>query len=209
MDLKSKRYNTYYEFIKGHISPKNDTSVVITNTSLKGGRYHIPDKEYAEFLRLYYRDIVSKNKDEYLTEKQLEKNGPIVVDCDFRYDYEVTTKQYNKQHIVDLIYLYLKKLKEIYQFVDDKNFPVYVFEKPNVNRLKDKNLTKDGIHMIIGIQSDRATQVLLRQEILKDIGEEWKNLKLKNSWNDVFDEGISKGGTNWQLYGSRKPDHEK
>ena len=209
MDRNTKRYSSYYEFIKSHISPKNDTSLVITNTSLKGGRYHIPEKEYNEFLKLYYKDIVSKNRDEYLTEKQLEKNGPIVVDCDFRYDYEVTEKQYNKQHIMDLIYLYLKKLKEIYQFVDDKNFPVYVFEKPNVNRLKDKNLTKDGIHMLIGIQSDRATQVLLREEILKEIGEEWKDLKLKNSWNDVFDEGISKGGTNWQLYGSRKPDHEK
>ena len=35
--------------------------------------------------------------------------------------------------------------------------------------------------MLIGIQSDRATQVLLREEILKEIGEEWKDLKLKNS----------------------------
>jgi FdhD protein len=34
--------------------------------------------------------------------------------------------------------------------------------------------------MIIGIQSDRATQVLLREEVLKDIGEEWDDLKLKN-----------------------------
>ena len=74
MDRNTKRYSSYYEFIKSHISPKNDTSLVITNTSLKGGRYHIPEKEYNEFLKLYYKDIVSKNRDEYLTEKQLEKN---------------------------------------------------------------------------------------------------------------------------------------
>ena len=34
------------------------------------------------------------------------------------------------------------------------------------------------------------------------------NLPLTNSWKEVFDEGISKGTTNWQLFGSRKPHNE-
>ena len=30
---------------------------------------------------------------------------------------------------------------------------------------------------------------------------------LINTMDDVFDKGISEGYTNWQLYGSKKPDH--
>ena len=35
------------------------------------------------------------------------------------------------------------------------------------------------------------------------------NLPITNTWTDVFDEGISKGHVNWQLYGSRKPGFDK
>ena len=34
------------------------------------------------------------------------------------------------------------------------------------------------------------------------------SLPLENSWDEVLDEGITKGTTNWQLYGSRKPGNE-
>ena len=31
---------------------------------------------------------------------------------------------------------------------------------------------------------------------------------LQNKFDDVFDEGVTKGFVNWQIYGSRKPDHK-
>lgn len=34
------------------------------------------------------------------------------------------------------------------------------------------------------------------------------DLPLINTWESVLDEGISKGKTNWQLFGSRKPGNE-
>jgi P4 family phage/plasmid primase-like protien len=80
-------------------------------------------------------------------------------------------------------------------------------EKPNVNRVADKELTKDGIHMIIGIQMDHTLQLMLRDNILQQIGD-ILDLPLTNSWENVLDEGISKGSTNWQLYGSQKPGNE-
>jgi hypothetical protein len=36
----------------------------------------------------------------------------------------------------------------------------------------------------------------------------WEGLPVTNSWEDVLDEGISIGHTNWQLFGSCKPNHE-
>jgi P4 family phage/plasmid primase-like protien len=205
---KPKPASNYQDFIGSHWVGKDDPRQP-TNTRITGGKYYIPDDEYPDFLNHYYKDIVSKNGDEFLTEKQRETGGPIAVDFDFRYAYEVTEKQYEDKHIASIIQLYLEVLKGIFQFADKCPFPLYVFEKPSVNRLEDKQITKDGIHMIIGIQTDRTTQTIIRQRVMEKIEEEWGDLPLKNTWEDVLDKGISTGVTNWQLYGSKKPDHDK
>ena len=48
----------------------------------------------------------------------------------------------------------------------------------------------------------------MRNRIVTKIREVWSDLPLQNSWDEVLDEGITKGTTNWQLYGSRKPGNE-
>jgi P4 family phage/plasmid primase-like protien len=187
---------------------------IITNTRIKdaekgisGGCFYIPPEEYPQFLKVYYNDILKNGRKEYLTEKQLDKNAPILVDLDLRFDPSVKTRQYTKGHIDDLIDLYLGILKdEMYQFDEDTNFPIYVLEKDNVNCLSDK--TKDGIHIIFGIQTDRITQILLRKKIISKIADCWDDLPITNTWDDVFDHRITTGDANWQLFGSCKPNHE-
>ena len=98
----------------------------------------------------------------------------------------------------------MEELKEFYVFEENKQFPIFVMEKPTVNRVADKQMTKDGIHMIIGIQMDRTMQMMLRDRVLSKLGDILE-LPLTNEWKDVLDEGISKGHTNWQMYGSQKP----
>ena len=44
----------------------------------------------------------------------------------------------------------LEELKTMYQFEKDTHIPVYIFEKDFVNRVETKQITKDGIHIIIG-----------------------------------------------------------
>ena len=78
-------------------------------------------------------------------------------------------------------------------------------EKPNINRVAEKNITKDGIHIVIGIQIDHIMQIMLRENILKKIANIFENLPLTNNWESILDEGITKGSVNWQLFGSRKP----
>ena len=72
---------------------------------------------------------------------------------------------------------------------------------------ESSNLTKDGIHMLIGIQMDRIMQVMLREKVLEKIGGIWE-LPLTNSWEAVLDEGISKGSVNWQVFGCQKPGNQ-
>lgn len=209
-------YNDIKDFLAKHSITKNVNKKVITNTrigdsktNIHGGSYHISDAEYDTFLKLYYRDIVSKNKKEYLTEKQRDSDGPLVVDLDFRYMYEVDEKQHSGEELEDLVLLYAEELKKVYQFDKKETIPVYIFEKPTVNRIKDKNITKDGIHILFGLQCDRTVQTYVRRKVMESVKDIWSNLPITNTWSDVFDEGISKGHVNWQLYGSRKPGFDK
>jgi hypothetical protein len=81
-------------------------------------------------------------------------------------------------------------------------------EKPNVNRVAVDEVTKDGIHMLFGIQVDHTMQQIIREMVLKELPDYWDDLPLKNGFDSVLDEGISKGTTNWQLFGSKKPGNE-
>jgi P4 family phage/plasmid primase-like protien len=156
---------------------------------------------------LYYEHIFVKNRKEYLTEKQLDECAPLLVDFDFRYDHSVTNRIHTQEHIQDVIELYLEELKNIFVFEEKQPFPIFIMEKPNVNRVAEKDVTKDGIHMCIGIQMNHTLQLMLRERILAKLPDIWE-LPLKNDWNSVLDEGISKGTTNWQIYGSQKPGNE-
>ena len=214
----SSQYNDLSDFLTKHNTKiENGTkkeSNIITHTriasqelNIYGGSFHIDKEELPLFYRLYYEHVFVKGRKEYLTEKQLDDAGPITIDFDFRYDYSVTKRLHTQEHIQDVIQLYLEELKELLVFDSGKPFPIFVMEKPNVNRVVDKQITKDGIHIIIGIQMERNLQMILRERIVKKLGDIWE-LPLTNDFESVLDEGISKGCVNWQMYGSQKPGNE-
>jgi len=209
----SSQFKDLNEFLAKH-SAKNERGQIATHTripdkdlNIYGGSYVIPKEELQTFHSLYYDSIFVKKRKEYLTEKQTEHGGTMAVDFDFRYKYDVDSRQHTKEHILDMILLYLEILKEFFMFEENKPFNLFIFEKPNVNRLSDGSLTKDGIHMIIGCQVDYTMQLMIREKMLGKLPETW-DLPLINDYESVLDEGISKGTTNWQLFGSRKPGNE-
>jgi hypothetical protein len=214
----SSQFKDFNEFLAKH-SAKNTTnasnsSVGITHTripdkdlNIYGGSYIIPREDLLTFYGLYYDYVFNRKLKEYLTEKQLESGGPMAVDFDFRYRHDVLERQHSRDHVRDMICVYLDELKEFFVFEESKPFSIYIFEKPNVNRLADGSLTKDGIHMIIGVQIDHVVQMMIREKMLTTLPD-FMDLPLINTWDSVLDEGISKGVTNWQLFGSRKPGNE-
>lgn len=164
----SSHYNDLSDFLSKHYakttanekSKSSHTRIGNQELNVYGGSYLIENNELATFRRLYYEHVFVKNRKEYLTERQLDANGPILVDFDFRYDFSVTTRLHTIEHIQDMISLYLEELKELLVFEENKPFPIFIMEKPYVNRVVDKEVTKDGIHMIIGIQMDRTLQMI-------------------------------------------------
>lgn len=205
MSLASFLKTNYFKKSSGNVA--THSRIANKDQQIQGGSYYIPKDLLNAFHKLYYDSVIVGGKEEYLTEKQLNSNGPILIDFDFKYKPTVIERVHGKDHIVDIIDLYLEKLKLLFEF-DDKPFPIYVFEKVNVNTQTE--VTKDGIHIIIGIQCSNTIQLMLREMVLEDIGEASEpQLPLINSWSNVLDEGISVGHTNWQLYGSCKPGHDK
>ena len=218
----AREYRDVFDFLSKHTinndiqttnpKPITNTRIPDAKTGIHGAKYHIPDSEYALFLDLYAEDVVKTKKKEYLTETQLENDGPILIDMDYRYDYEIDEKQHTIEDVIEIIGLYLEELKVMFYLDDETKFYIFVFEKPSVNRIddktKNKKLTKDGIHMIIGIKSDPIIQLILRERVVSKVGDILKRLPLKNTVEDVFDKGISTGKTPWQLPFSRKPNHD-
>lgn len=207
--------NSFTTLLLNNKSPKEHNGArnrVYTHTQIGckemnifGGIYNITTDIMPTFWKQYYNYVFEQDNLAYLTERQLPEGGPLLIDLDFRFDYSVDTRQYNNDHITDIIYVYLESIKSLFNIDENTcKFPVYVMEKPNINRVQKDNITKDGIHLIFGIQMNHNIQLLLRKRVLEEINGIC-DIPVTNSWENVLDEGISTGTTNWQVYGSRKP----
>jgi P4 family phage/plasmid primase-like protien len=185
--------------------PITHTKIPSTELNLYGGSYHIDKNELPTYYSLYYEHVFLRKNLEYLTEVQLPESGPILVDLDFKYDKSIKTRQHTPEHVFDIIHEYLLQIKELLDVQENISFPIYVMEKPNVNALE--NLTKDGIHIIIGLQMDNFMKKILREKMIIKLPQVL-NLEFVNNYEDIIDNGIAIGKTNWPMYGSRKPGHD-
>lgn len=211
-------YSSLTDFLIKH-NAKENASKKSTHNRIPGlqvhpGSYVVDESERETFYKLYLEHVFANRKLEYLTERQIEdgtsaNSGPLLVDLDFRYDYAVDTRPHDKQFIEDILNsLYLEELCKFFVFTEAlTEFNVYVMEKPRVNRVKDKEITKDGIHIVFGLQMDHVLQLMLRERIMTKFPD-YSDLPLTNDMESVFDLGVSAGSVGWQLYGSRKPDNE-
>jgi len=202
-----------YKIKKGDNTTKPTHTRIGDRKEIYGGSYNIPKNKKSEFYKLYYDHVFVKNNKEYYTEKQY--GNCIAVDIDLRHCYEdrkgQNYRRYNKKHIEELIVLYLDTIKDFYIIEPNVSIPIMVFEKENIHIPEDKFCVRDGIHLIIGLQADFETQLLIRKEMIAHVSfnDDFNSLLTINGWENVFDEAISKGTNNWQLIGSRKPEYEE
>ena len=208
--MASHKQSSLDNYLRTHNAVKGEsfthTRIGDKTSNIFGGSYKINDSEWHSFMELYYQQVFASGHMEYLTEKQLVENGPVLIDIDLRYDTSITSKQHTKDHIIDGVMLYAEKIRQLLDITDGTRLEVFVMEKTDVNTLENK--TKDGIHILIGVQMHKALQVLLRKKVLPELKNIWDDLPITNDWEDVLDEGVTKGFVNWQMYGSRKPAHQ-
>ena len=185
--------------------PHTHTRIKSAQNGITGGSFVVNESDMKTFWQKYYTTVFVNGIPEYLTEKQLVEDGPIMIDLDLRYDTSIKDRQHTKEHILDFIHKYMELCNDVFEIDinNDDGISVFIMEKDNVNCLESK--TKDGVHIIIGIKCSKSVQVFLRELMLKEIATIWDDLPINNSWEEVYDEGVTKGAANWQVYGSRKP----
>jgi P4 family phage/plasmid primase-like protien len=174
-----------------------------STSGIFGGAYCIPPEAMDEFYHHYYHHCFVEKLPEYLTEKPYENESPILIDLDLKFEKDDDKRVYTEEDIFNIIFLlYLERLKEILQFDDGTSFQIYVFEKPFP--VQQNGVLKDGIHILIGMKLNRSLQLVLRQHVVDNIGSmiTWP---ISNEWGTVVDEAVTRGSSNWQLYGSKKP----
>jgi P4 family phage/plasmid primase-like protien len=215
-----------FEFLRAHVVKSKDDPITHTRIGSSGptgervigGKFYIGDEEKPEFYKHYYNAVFVNKQKEYLTEVQLRGDeynheedgtaGPLLVDMDFRF-VDCPERVIDDDVIMDIVGLYIEVLMELFNMED---VDVYVLQKPHINRVSDE-LVKDGVHIIFGVQVDHIIQQEIRHRIKPRIAElldlDGENpFKITNTIHDILDEGISKGCTNWQMFGSRKPNNE-
>jgi len=207
METTYKNLNDFLSKHKAKELNKESTHTRIKSEehNVYGGSYHIDKCELSTYYSLYYEHVFQRNNLEHLTEKQLPDAGPILIDLDFKYSTEITKRQHKGEHIHDIIQEYLLQIKEFLKIEEDVIIPIYVMEKPRVNIKED--MTKDGIHIIIGIHMNKLMKIMLREKMLVKLPPVL-NFDFINTYEDIIDKGIASSVTNWPMYGSRKPGND-
>jgi len=222
---KLKTFNTLNDFLKTRSCQRHPgkkcthTRIGSKELGIWGGAYVIDEpKQLKIFHKLYHDKVIKKNLPEYLTEIQdRDSGGPILIDLDFRY-FDTKVRKHRQEHVEDIVEIYIEMLSKLISITDEvKKFNVYVFEKDEINKLSNQNTyktsdgkiftSKDGIHMMIGLNMKHDMQQLLRTMVVERLEDVLSDLRpeLVNTAEDILDKGICTGETGWQVYGSKKP----
>ena len=174
-----------------------------THTSLKGGKYFIPDEHKDQFYALYVEEIINQEK-QYLTEKSSEI-GPLRVDFDFIYGNEVTKHLHTQPQVVSFCQAYMT---EVSQYLDIKGkIQLFIMEKRKPTLDTKKNRMKSGIHIVVpNVCTHKFVEQRVRRNLLKSMDQHFKDLPISETWEKIYDEGVVNRSVPWTLYGSRKND---
>jgi P4 family phage/plasmid primase-like protien len=172
------------------------------------GSYVIDKKRYNKFLQLYHNSVFRDGNKAYLTERHLDF-APILIDLDFRFPPEKKLRQYGSEFINKFLDIYMDHINSIVD-EDLDDIEIFVLEKTKPKYVEEKNLVKDGIHIMIpSIITFPRIQYILRYRAIHDTRmiALFNELGQINSIDDVIDNCVIEKN-NWQMYGSRKPNCE-
>ena len=178
---------------------------MITHTSMKGGKYFIPNEDMEEFYKLYV-DVISDSKPLYLTEKPREI-GPLRVDLDFIYDVMTKKHLHTQEQVVNFVRAYMAGMKEYLNLPAQAD--VYVMEKNRPTFDEKKNRWKSGIHIVVpNVCTKKYVEQSVRRNLLKRMEEFFPNLPVKDEWSKIYDEQVLNRSQQWTLYMSQKADND-
>lgn len=193
----------FVEFLNVMKSVKDST---FTHTSITepAGSFYLRHDDIDKFYDLY-KTALNNGCNLFLTEKHRDI-GPVLIDFDLRFDKDVINRQYTIDVLKTVIHTYIEEISKY--VVVPEHVQVYLMEKPQPVLVEKKNIVKDGVHIMIpNIVTRPSVQLIVRENILKKLDEQMREVKYTNTIEEVFDEQVIYKN-NWQMYGSRKPNSE-
>jgi P4 family phage/plasmid primase-like protien len=183
----------------------NKSDGLSTHTSMKGGKYWIPEDKLDQFYDLYVEGVKDNQTNLlYLTEKPTNI-GPLRIDLDFVYDGKIDQHQHTEEQVVSFIKAYLETVGTY--LILPPQFEVHIMEKRKPTYEKKGNRTKSGIHVVVpGVCTHKFVEQSVRRSVVKRMEEFFSGLPLKDDWEKVYDKGVVDRSNNWTLYKSRKND---
>ena len=176
---------------------------VWTHTSLKGGKYFIPDDHKDQFYELYVESIRDQEK-QYIVEKSTDI-GPLRVDFDFIYGNEVTKHLHTREQVLAFCNAYVDEIKQY--LILPENTQLYIMEKRKPTLDTKKNKMKSGIHIVVpNVCTHKFVEQRVRRNLLKNMSTYFPSLPLTETWEKIYDEAVVNRSVPWTLYGSRKND---
>ena len=196
------------QFLERHRIADGDRTTVASITIQTGGKYHIPDANYDEFLDLVYAYLFRDKGRPMNIIEQPKAAGPkpLVIDLDFRY-----RRDRALDHPFELSHIraFNEKLVEgLNTFFDLSNYPLlrfFVSLRPQA--YENKGEIKDGIHIQCpDIVLSFEKQAVLRRWMLSQdaVLEAFKDTGFTNPIQDIYDESCTRK-QGWFLYGESKP----
>ena len=171
------------------------------------GKFNIPEDKMEEFIGLYC-DAMQHGCDLHIVERP-RKNGPLLIDIDFNFDYKHNERLYREDDIKYVVGCANSIIRKYYKW-DSKTILSFVFEKPNPSLRENKEQGtkewKDGFQIVYPYMSiSEGLRFLIIDNIKKKVNESkgFRHLPYINSIDDVFDTSVIKSN-GWMMYGSRK-----
>ena len=186
-----------------------DDKIPASITMLGGGKYHIPDEHYDEFLGLVYNHLFKEKGRPLNIVEQPTPQGPkpLVIDLDFRY-----RKDRALDHPFELSHIkaFNEKLVEgLNTFFDLSVYSVlrfFVTLRPQAYEDKAKGEIKDGVHIqcpdiVLSFEKQAALRCwMLNQDA---VTEAFKDTGFINKPPGIYDESCTRK-QGWFLYGESK-----
>ena len=143
-----------------------DSSFTHTSITLPAGSFYLDHNDLKTFSVLY-KDAMKNGCELFMTEKHRDIS-PVLLDFDFRFESHIIDRKYTIDMLKRVLSIYIEDISKYVELPE--KIDIYVLEKQSPNVCTSKNITKDGVHIIIpNIVTRPSIQILVRKTILKEI----------------------------------------
>ena len=194
-----------YDFFNAHRSLESGETITHLSYGSFRGKFNLNKEEEKQFLKLYIKALDNGVNDFSILEKPT-KYSPIIIDIDLKINKSEYKgcKLYTNKLINKIIKTYYSIFEQMFKYYDE---PCFVFEKDEEVYNEEKEIYKDGIHIIFpDIVCEPKIRDKIREIAIAIFEEKQYFKKYIGGINNIID---NMNGKSWFMYKSTKPNQKQ